>query len=156
MQVKKFEQSLAIVSFSVGGAEQLAHELEHFRTSVMFSRQLLDARNECAAVAFAALELLQLACQSNRFSILPSIQEKPDQARDFLHAGRIELEHLPDQRLGLTQPVGGEQCLCKCLAEILRCSCCLGMRLEHKNPSSNLTRSEERRVGKECRARRES
>src|SRR5207302_2207929 len=104
----------------------------------LFTRQIQYTRKERAAVAFAALELLQLACQSNRFGILPSIQEKPDQARDFLHAGRIELEHLPDQRLGLTQPVGGEQCLCKCLAEILRCSCCLGMRLEHKNPSSNL------------------
>src|SRR5437867_9227253 len=101
MQVKKFEQSLAIVSFSVGRVEQLAHELEHFRTSVMFSRQLLDARNECVAVAFAALEFLQLACQSNRFSILPSIQEKPDQARDFLHAVMIELEHFLDQGIGL-------------------------------------------------------
>src|SRR5207245_6588970 len=107
MQIKKFEQRLAIVSFSIGRVEQLAHELQHFRTSVMFSRQLLHARNECAAVAFAALELFQLACQRNRFGVLPSIQEKPDQICDFLHPGGIELEHLPDQRLGLTQPVGG-------------------------------------------------
>src|SRR5437899_12618349 len=105
----------------------------------MFSRQLLHARNECAAVAFAALELFQLACQSNRFGVLPSIQEKPDQACDFLHPGRIELEHLPDQRLGLTQPVGCEWRLCKCLAEIWRCRCCLGVRLEDANCSPNLT-----------------
>ena len=89
VQIKKLEQSLAIVAFPIGGIEQLAHELQKIGRTAMLAHHILHHRDKSAAVSPIVLELLQLARQRNCLGILLRIHQQSDQVCHFLLAGRI-------------------------------------------------------------------
>ena len=70
VQIEKLEQSLAIVSFPIGGVEQLAHELQQIGRTAMLGDHILHHRDKSAAVSPIVLELFQLARQRNCLRIL--------------------------------------------------------------------------------------
>ena len=98
----------------------------------MLGDYILQHHDESAALALAALKLLQLARQRNCFRILLRVDQQTDQVGDLLLAGRVLLKKLPDQGLGVSQPIRGHERLHVGLAHFQACVLRLGQRFQHK------------------------
>ena len=57
-------------------------------------------------LALAPLELLQFACQDDGFGVLLIIKELADKGSNFLDAGRVFLEQLPDDGFRIVDAIG--------------------------------------------------
>ncbi len=109
IEIEQLQQGLAVVVFTVGRVVELAEEFENWRRRPVPCGNVLHDGDELAALAAAALELLQFAGQLNGRLILLGVEQLSDQGDHLLHSGRILLKKLPDQRLSFGVAAGSDQ-----------------------------------------------